>query len=284
MTAIPPPPAPVAPGSGPAMPDHVFRTLADIARREAGLTIPDSKRTLVQSRIARRLRALALTDFAAYATLVSGDGTDAAAERRQMVSVLTTNVTSFFREAHHFDLLATEVVAPRLAAGDRIRIWSAGCSTGQEPYSIAMTILNRVPDAANRDVRVLATDIDPAVLDRARAGIYPAGQDTGLGPEDRRRHFVDEGGAWRVSDPLAAMVTIRELNLLRPWPMKGRFHAIFCRNVVIYFDDATQRRLWPRFVDRLEPGGWLFLGHSERVHDEDALGLERAGVTAWRKR
>ena len=266
------------------MPEAAFRTIRDLARREAGLTIPDSKRTLVQSRIARRLRALKLKDFDSYVAIVTAGDDVAKAEMREMISVLTTNVTSFFRESHHFDLLRDEVLVPRMKAGGRMRIWSSACSTGQEPYSIAITILKADAEAARRDIRVLATDIDPAVLERARAGTYPTSQATGLPREDAQRFFFEDGSNWRAKPALTELVAFRELNLLTPWPMKGRFDAIFCRNVVIYFDDDTQRKLWPRFEAALEPGGWLFLGHSERIQDGVATSLERAGVTAYRKR
>lgn len=274
-------------GSDP-MPDDVFREIAAIAHRNAGLMIPDTKRTLVQSRIARRMRALGLSGFREYLDLVR-DGS-AGGERRHMISALTTNVSSFFREAHHFDRLREELAPAWLKTarvGGRIRIWSAGCSTGQEPYSIAITLLEVTPEFAAHDVRILATDIDPIVLETARAGEYDMEGLAGLSEEQISRFFANcdvIGGTCRIDPEVQALVRFRELNLLEPWPMRGQFDAIFCRNVVIYFDGRTQAALWPRFRDALCPAGRLFLGHSERVADPASCGLIGDGVTAYRNR
>jgi len=267
------------------MSDRVFEAVSALAHREAGLLIPASKRALVQSRISRRLRALGLTDFESYLGIVEApEGRD---ERRNMVSVLTTNVSSFFRESHHFETLAS--LAPSLVARarakDRIRIWSAGCSSGQEPYTIAITLLESGADAGAQDIRILATDIDPAILDIARLGEYDTAQMEGVPAKIRQRYFEElPGGRARAGARLREVVHFRELNLLAPWPMKGRFDAIFCRNVVIYFDEATQARLWPRFRAALTDEGHLFVGHSERVPDPGSVGFEACGITTYRAR
>ena len=210
-------------------------------------------------------------------------------ERQKMLAALTTNVTRFFREPHHFDHLRTRVL-PRLAerarAGARVRLWSAGCSTGPEPYSIAMTLLEVLPEAVELDVRILATDIDPNVLAEAREGLY---SDQALEPaptEGRRRWFKPEKGSgqlmWRAAETLQSLIAFRELNLVaQPWPMKGRFDAIFCRNVMIYFDEPTQREVVRNLANRLEPGGQLYIGHSERVAPEERR-LASDGLTSYR--
>ena len=270
-----------------ALSSAAFARVAELARREAGLHIAESKHALVQSRLARRLRALGLDSFETYLDLVGQR--DSGGELREMISVLTTNVSHFFREGHHFETLRDEVLAPLTARSGpdaRIRLWSAGCSSGQEPYSMAMVAHRAMPDIARRDVRILATDIDPRILETARRGEYPESALTGLSEPDRKSYLAplpEQPGTYSVVQDIRALVAFRELNLLGHWPMQGPFDAIFCRNVVIYFDEATQAKLWPRFEAMLKPGGWLFLGHSERVKRESGCRLEPAGVTVYRK-
>lgn len=272
---------------GAILADDEFHRITRIALEEAGLSIPKSKKALVQSRLSRRMRVLGISDFSTYIGLVSlpenGD------ERRELVSVLTTNVSSFFRERHHFDFLSKTVlpvVEAKLASrSGPVRIWSAGCSSGQEPYSLAMECLRRIPDAADRDLLILGTDIDPVILQRARTGQYSQADVSGIPENDLRQHFSFDSanGTYRVNEGLRRMIRFRELNLHAKWPMHGQFEAIFCRNVVIYFDEDHQRRLWPRFHMALAPGGHLFLGHSERIHPMDGSGFNSAGVTIYRK-
>ena len=266
-----------------------FDAIAALAHAEAGLVLPRDKAPMVLARIGKRIRAGGHADLAAYcAHLHSADGE---AERRELIYTLTTNVTSFFRERHHFDALRERLLpelAARARAGGRVRLWSAGCSTGQEPYSIAMVVLEALPEADSCDIRILATDIDPHVLARAEAGLYPDQQVEGVPDALRGRHFVPApeagvAGARRVADPVRRLVTFRPLNLLGSWPMKGRFDIVFCRNVVIYFDRETQSRLWQRFAAALVPGGHLFVGHSERI-DTAACGAFRpAGTTMYQR-
>ena len=262
-----------------------FGRVARLASTEAGLMIAPSKTALVQSRLMRRLRALGLASFGAYLDLVESEG--GRDEVSQMISVLTTNVSHFYREQHHFQMLRSDILPgllKRAAAGAPVRIWSAGCSSGQEPYSIAMEILRRDPDAAKRDIRILATDIDPMILDVARTATFPEEAIQGVSAGDRRAFFDKApGGRHMVRPKIRELVTFRELNLIGPWPMKRQFDVIFCRNVVIYFGDETQRRLWPRFQAALAPGGTIFLGHSERIHEVPGLDLKSVGVTAYRR-
>ncbi|MBM9594382.1 CheR family methyltransferase [Roseitranquillus sediminis] len=259
-----------------------FDRIAALAAREAGLMIPPTKLAMVQSRVSRRMRAIALTDFDAYVDLVERE--DGASERRQMISVLTTNVSHFFREIHHFEMLRNEILPSllaRAASGGRVRIWSAGCSSGQEPCSIAMEILRLDPSAGRRDIRILASDIDPVILKAAREATYGGDAMKGVKPADRERFFERVGDMFRARPALRELVVVRELNLLADWPMRGRFDVIFCRNVVIYFHEETQRKLWPRFREALAPGGTIFVGHSERIPEPEKLGLRGLGVTAY---
>lgn len=263
-----------------------FRRIASMLHADAGIALPESKATLVYSRLAKRLRALGLESFRDYCALVAEDGgTD---ERQRMLAALTTNVTRFFREPHHFEHLTRVVLPPLLDAarrGGRVRIWSAACSNGQEPYTIALSILALMPDAAERDVRVLATDIDPNMVAEGRAGLYAPGLLEPVPADLRRRWFspaADGSGRLEVADALRRLVTFNELNLIGAWPMKGRFDAIFCRNVVIYFEEDTQSRVWSRFTPLLQPGGRLFIGHSERLTGEAAARFEGEAITVHR--
>lgn len=272
---------------GPQLDDKAFDCIARIAHREAGLFLPPGKEAMVRTRLAPRLRALDLKDFNSYCTLIQSPGRQG--ELSAMISALTTNVSHFFREAHHFDMLR-ENLLPRLhdkaMAGQRIRIWSAGCSKGQEAFSIAMTLRDAgLPKSA--DIRILGTDIDPQVIAHARAGRFHDSMMTGI-PEALRTQFLAPTGSpgemiWKVSDDIAGMVVFRELNLLRDWPMRGEFDAIFCRNVVIYFDANTQDTLWPRFANALTPDGWLFLGHSERISTAGLSYFESRGLTSYQR-
>lgn len=260
-----------------------FQSIAGALYDEAGINLPETKATLVYARLVRRLRALKLASFEQYCELI-GDPTSG--ERQMLISSLTTNVTQFFREPHHFEHL-NSVALPALLAdarrGGRIRIWSAGCSTGQEPYSIAMTILDAAPDARKLDLKILATDIDPDVIDEGAAGVYSETALASLLSGRLSRFFVrDEGSTWRVADDIRRLVSFKRLNLNGQWPMRATFHAIFCRNVVIYFDEAKQREIWRRFSTSLDPGGWLYIGHSERVSGPAASRFESAGVTCYR--
>jgi chemotaxis protein methyltransferase CheR len=271
-----------------AMTETDFRKIAAMLHGDAGIALLETKATLVYSRLAKRLRALGLASFKDYCALVaSTEGLD---ERQKMLAALTTNVTRFFREPHHFEHLHDKVL-PRLLerarAGGRVRIWSAACSTGQEPYSCAFTLLQAVPDIARLDVKILATDIDPNVVAEGRAATYGEGAMAGIPADLRTRGFdrVDgpHGPAWRVKDEARALVSFRELNLIGDWPMKGRFDVIFCRNVVIYFEEATQARVWSRFAPLLEPGGTLYIGHSERVTGPAASQLAPVGITTYQR-
>jgi len=261
-----------------------FSRIASLMREQTGIYLSDAKATLVYSRLAKRLRQLGLANFDAYCALIASS--EGASERNAMVAALTTNVTRFFREPHHFDHLREKVLPALLETarnGGRVRIWSSACSTGEEPYSIALTMLQLLPDAARYDVRILATDIDPNVVATAKAGVYSAQAVEPIASALRERWMTREGGRsdgmWRVGDEMRALIRFNTLNLIGEWPMKGRFDAIFCRNVVIYFEQSTQDVIWRRFHELLTPQGRLYVGHSERV---EAAGYASDGLTIYR--
>ena len=194
-------------------------------------------------------------------------------------------VSSFFREGHHFATLreAAPHLCSRAKSGEKIRIWSAGCSSGQEPYSIGMTLLEAEPSIGQHDLRILATDIDPVILAHARSARYGSLQMSGISEDFRARYFEATGGdTFVVKEAVRSLVSFRELNLLRDWPMQGSFDVVFCRNVVIYFDEETQLGLWPRFRRILADEGLMFLGHSERIPDAATMGFLPDGITTYR--
>ena len=252
---------------------------------EAGIDMPKSKEPLVYSRLAKRIRHLGLDSFAAYISLIEAPDSE---EIEHMLVALTTNVTKFFREPHHFDDLRTNIMptlAERARKGGRVRLWSAGCSSGEEPYSIALTVLQAFPEAGGRDVRILATDINTKVVRHARAGIYPK-KALDSAPKDLvARYFAESGpDELEASDALVKLIAFRQLNLMDDWPMRGMFDVIFCRNVTIYFNEDTQAWLWKRITDKLLPGGKLYIGHSERISGPAAAMLVSDGVTAYVKK
>jgi chemotaxis protein methyltransferase CheR len=263
--------------------DEDFNALRALVREQTGISLSEAKRELVYGRLTRRLRALRLPSFSAYRDLLARnpDGP----EMVEFTNAITTNLTSFFRESHHFDYLREQVLLPMLKRGgtQRLRIWSAGCSTGEEPYSIAMTVREAVPENARHDIKILATDLDSDVLSRARNGLYGQDRVKGLSAERINRFFSEgESGKYRVVPALSELITFNQLNLMNALPMKGPLDIIFCRNVVIYFDKDTQRALFKRYAQLQRPGDILFLGHSEsmfKVSDDYTL----VGRTVYRR-
>lgn len=258
-----------------------FRAIAAVLREEAGISLPDGKAPLVYARLVKRLRTLNLNNFADYAALLQGsNSTD---ERRFMLTALTTNVTRFFREPHHFEHLRASVLAPFVQAktGGRFRLWSAACSTGQEPYSIAAIVADAIPNAARMDIKILATDIDPIVIEQAESGSYDSIDGV---PPEMRRWFERDGNGWSVDPVLRNLITFKCLNLNAHWPVRGPFDVIFCRNVAIYFDQDVQGRLWNSFAGVMQPGATLYIGHSERVSGPAATAFDNIGITTYRRR
>ena len=249
--------------------DQDFDALRKLVKDLTGINLSDQKRELVYGRLARRLRALQLRTFAEYRELLASDG---GVEISEFCNAITTNLTSFFRESHHFEHLREQVLQPLVASrggSRRVRIWSAGCSTGEEPYSIAMTVLESLPDLRTWDVKILATDLDSDVLAKAQRGVYAGDRMRTMNPQRLERFFVEtrgrDGPSYQVTPELQSLITFKQLNLMHSLPMKGPLDVIFCRNVVIYFDKDTQRELFARVARLQRPGDLLFLGHSESL-------------------
>jgi chemotaxis protein methyltransferase CheR len=244
-----------------------FERVRRLVYAQMGIALGDSKRELVYARLSRRIRALELGSFRQYLQLIEGGN---AAELENFCNAITTNLTSFFRENHHFTYIA-ERLLPALAGGRararRVRIWSAGCSTGEEPYSIAMVILESLGQLRGWDIRILATDIDSSVLSHARRGVYAGERLQKMAGERVQRWFERsaQGNQYQVREQLKRLVTFNCLNLIGDWPMHGPFELIMCRNVVIYFDRDIQRRLISRMAALQRPGDHLILGHSESL-------------------
>ncbi|MCP4407164.1 MAG: protein-glutamate O-methyltransferase [Gammaproteobacteria bacterium] len=249
--------------------DQNFQNLRRIVREHTGISLTEAKRELVYSRLSRRLRKLNIKGFDEYTELLK---TDDQGELTEFTNAITTNLTSFFREVHHFDYLAKTILPGMLERqrhSARLRVWSAGCSTGEEPYSIAIILSEVLPRIQEWDVRILATDLDSNVVAHAADGVYAQERIKGLSQQRMRRWFRKGKGAnegkVRVVPELREIVSFRQLNLMHPWPMNGPFDIIFCRNVVIYFDKDTQRVLFDRFAELVDEQGHLFVGHSESL-------------------
>lgn len=259
-----------------------FRALAGLAYDHAGIVLSDSKRNLVYSRLSRRLRALNLDSFASYRDHLATHER----EFEYFINAISTNLTKFFREQHHFDHFRDRVVTPYATSrsAKRLRVWSAGCSTGEEPYTIASVLVREIPDADRRDIRILATDIDTEVLKKADCGHYPLASLDNV-PKTYRDALIGSvrGSNFETADKLHSLIRFKQLNLLKPWPFAGPFDAIFCRNVMIYFDAPTKAALINNFAEKIAPGGWLYIGHSESILGTHPK-LELVGRTIYRRR
>jgi chemotaxis protein methyltransferase CheR len=261
-----------------------YRMLTAIVYDRSGIVLGPNKVNMVYSRLVRRLRELQLPSFRAYCDLLNGEG--GADELGMLINAITTNLTRFFREVHHFDHLR-DVVVPGIAdckAPRRMRIWSAGCSSGEEPYSIAMTLTDAIPNLDRWDVRILATDLDTTMVSTGSAGIYAADAVAELPKATQGKYFrrlADDPDKAQVSEKIRKLITFKSLNLLGAWPMKGPFDAIFCRNVMIYFDAKTKIALVNRYAQMLKPEGWLYIGHAESLLD--VTGVQLCGRTIYRK-
>ena len=249
-----------------------FKKLAALIHGEAGIVINEGKANLVYSRLVKRLRAVGLRSFRQYCELVQSSA--GAEERVAMIAAMTTNVTRFFREGHHFDHLRTllEPMVSSARAGKKIRIWSSACSSGEEPYTLSMILRDAIPEPTYSKCRILATDLSTIVLAKAKVAQYDELNVADVPPEIQSKSFVpsppvDGIRRYEVKPEVRKIVTFGRLNLnqAEAWPMRGPFDLIFCRNVMIYFDDPTRERLVNRFAELLSPGGFLFIGHSESL-------------------
>ena len=250
--------------------DKEFKFISDLVGERTGIVLSSAKRQMVYGRLSRRLRQLKLTKFSDYCDLLTSGHEE---ELIEFTNAITTNLTAFFRENHHFEYLKQTVIPELIrnnAATKRIRIWSAGCSSGEEPYSIAMCMREALPKSSGWDIKILATDLDSNMVERGKSGVYTSERVEGLTPE-RMKKWVKKGTGdnadkVRMSEDLRDMITFKELNLMEAWPIKGPFDFMFCRNVVIYFNKDTQRILFDRYADLLAPKAHLFIGHSESLN------------------
>ncbi len=262
-----------------------FDAIARIMLSESRVHLTAAKMTLVHSRLSRRLREHGLSTFRDYVKLVQTDPV----ERGEMVTALTTNHTHFFREVHHFDHLR-EVALPMLKDRARrgpVRIWSAACSSGEEIYTVAMCLLGTDRSHAgwlrSADVKLLATDISPPMVKATARGFYPAATAEAIPEPYRRAWMRPVQGGFEMVEEARSLVTARLLNLFADWPMRQQYDVIFCRNVMIYFEDDAKRELEMRLVDQLAPGGYLYIGHSERLIGPAQHGMSPCGQTIYVK-
>ncbi len=266
--------------------DNDFQNIRKLVKKDTGINLSEAKRDMVYARLARRLRDLDINRFSDYLAFIQTD--DAADELIQFTNAITTNLTSFFREEHHFDYLAATAlpeVIKRNQASKKIRIWCCAASTGEEPYSIAMVVKELTPMLRGWDVKILATDLDTNVLDTAKNGIYLENRIQGVSTPRQRRFFLRGSGAHQgkvsVRDELKELITFKKLNLMDKWPLRGPIDIIFCRNVVIYFTKDTQKVLLDRFAGLVAPDAYLFMGHSESLNTVTDR-FELIGKTAYR--
>jgi chemotaxis protein methyltransferase CheR len=267
--------------------DDDFRFIVKLVKDKVGIKLGDHKRDMIYGRIARRLRALKLKTFKEYCEFLSSG--EAGNEVVDFVNAVTTNLTKFFREEHHFEHLREVSIPAAIGANTetkKIRIWSAGCSTGMEPYSIAMVLLTIIKqkNLSNWDIKILATDIDTNVLAKAQSGNY-TDHDIENVPVRYREAFIDvdhKAGTAKMSQELKNLISFKQLNLMESLPFKGPFDIIFCRNVVIYFDKPTQKILFNKYADVMRKDSYLYIGHSESLHNISDR-FELIGKTTYKK-
>lgn len=262
-----------------------FKFICDFVYQHTGIVLSENKREMVYRRLSRIVRERKFNSFTEYCQLLRKDPDS---EVNYFINAITTNLTSFFREQHHFEFLQNKELPSLLKKkqNQKIRIWSSACSTGEEPYSIAMTLMDSMKDKISTwDVKILATDIDSNVLSKASTGVYT--DKDGLMPNNIKKRYFSRGTNQnsqriKVNNSIKKLITFKQLNLLNDWPIKGPFDVIFCRNVIIYFDKETQQDLFSRFYQLLSPGGLLILGHSENLGQYQQY-FENIGRTVFRK-
>ena len=250
--------------------DKEFKFISKLVGERTGIVLSDAKRQMVYGRLSRRLRKLKLNKFSEYCDLLTSGHES---ELIELTNAITTNLTAFFRENHHFEYLK-KTILPELirknADTKRLRIWSAGCSSGEEAYSIAMCVREALPATSGWDVKILATDLDSNMVQHGKEGIYATERVEGLSKSRIKKWFKFGKGEnidkVRISKDLRDMITFKELNLMESWPIKGPFDFMFCRNVVIYFNKKTQQELFDRYADLLAADAHLFIGHSESLN------------------
>lgn len=269
-----------------------FNNIRNLVLEKTGISLSAAKMELVKRRFSPRLKILGLNSFKDYVEYLEENFET---EGNEFCNAITTNLTSFFREKHHYTYLEENVfpeMAPRAQRGDKIRIWSAGCSTGQEPYCLAISVLNTFPEGGRFDLKILATDLDERCILTGKKGSYPVTEFDNVDPGIRKKYFYDgvehsqKGREIKVltaKPQLKSLITFNKLNLMHPWPMKGQFDVIFCRNVFIYFNKDTQVEMLKRFAALQKPGAYLCLGHSETIKDPGSVGYKLIGKTLYIK-
>ena len=263
--------------------DFDFDAIASGAKVKFGLDLARTKKHLVYARLCPRVRANNLTSFEEYTSLL--ESSEGETERQEFISALTTNVTHFFREAHHFEFLQNHVLknlTPKLNRREPVRIWSAGCSTGQEAVSIAITLLESVHPSHLCNLQILATDVDRQVVREAANSHYSQEEISKLRPEIRQKYFIKDPDC-QTAPCVNSLITYGQLNLLGEWPSFRGFDVIFCRNVAIYFDQKTRSRLWQKIQKVLLPDGLLFIGHSERLEKASLAKFKPVSITTYQK-
>ncbi|MCX7088417.1 MAG: protein-glutamate O-methyltransferase [Methylococcales bacterium] len=262
-----------------------FHFLRKISNEYSGILVPDDKFDMFYSRLSKRVRMLKLGSFKEYCRYLEQHPDT---EFTEFINAVTTNLTSFFRENHHFEFLKTTLIPTLIKKNSLtkcITVWSAGCSTGEEPYSLAMTLLENLPKGW--EVKILATDLDTNVLKASEEGVYTVDSVNGLTEARLQRWFKNGAGAnankVKVKPELQQLIRFKQLNLMREWPMKGPFDFIFCRNVLIYFDRETKEMLARRYAQLLGSGAYLFIGHSESLH-QLSTDFELVGNTIYKKK
>jgi chemotaxis protein methyltransferase CheR len=245
-----------------------FNFLRKLSNEHSGIQVPDERFDMFYSRLSKRVRKLGLSNFKEYCHYLTNHSDD---EFTEFINAITTNLTAFFRENHHFEYLR-DVVLPEVMVRNKssrqIKVWSAGCSTGEEPYSLAITLMENVP--ADWDIKILATDLDTNVLQTAIDGVYTEERVSGVSEQRLKRWFMrgksSQIGQVKIRSELQQIIQFKQLNLMKEWPMKCHFDFIFCRNVLIYFDRETKTMLAKRYADMLASQSWLFIGHSESLN------------------
>ena len=273
----------VSPDSVPVLKARDYVNISRLAYEHFGLDLGDGKQGLVTARLGKKLRELGLTSFQQYYEYVKADRSGTALVG--LVDQLTTNHTSFFREARHLEFLRNTIF-PALRTRSRIDIWSAACSSGEEPYSIAMALCEEAPREAAAKVKIKATDISTRMIERAKTGVYPAERVVDIPAALRQRYLVkaarDSSESFRFREDIRSMIEFDRRNLMQALPASFRFPVIFCRNIMIYFDKATQQALVQRLSECLEDGGYLFIGHSESLNNI-AHGLSYVSPATYKK-
>ena len=262
-----------------------FEEIAKIVMSTCGIMLPAAKIGLVRTRLQGRIRRLGIDTYAKYVALLKSDA--GAEEMPELISAISTNVTSFNREPHHFDHFRSSVVpgiVQKLGRGEEVRIWSAGCSNGSEPYTIACAIKEALPKVNSSKLKILATDIDMHSLNIGRSGLYPQDMVAKMEPVLLQKYFVETQGKYQISSDLMKLVSFKQLNLMTEWPLRKTYDAIFCRNVMIYFSQENQERLMQKFADRLKPSAFFYIGHSERLAGPAADKFISVGSTTYQKR